>query len=663
MVFEALDRATQEMKAIADGVEDVGESAEVAEKKGLSKFTGGMMDMKAGLDMAMTAGRAFVGVFKQTLELAKVAGQAERAEQAFTSLSGGTEQATANLAAMKTATRGAMSELEAMANANKLLAMGIVTNSEEMGTFAEMSTRLGQAMGLDAATAMENFALTIANKSLPRLDQMGISAGKVREEWTRLKNAGVEADEAFKLAVFAEGAEVMDRLGEAIDDTATSAEQAEAAFADLKAEVLEELAPALKNVTVGMTALITAHKRVSDAFKEQEVRVREAAGSYAEYKAEMDRIAPVMRTGTRAVEVLTEAQWEAERAARSHAAAIVDDRRQVYEQKAAIEELTVAMVAAAWAQEHGAETMEGMTEAHRRFAAAQEDDRRQSYLGTTAIERQMLAREAEAEAAEAQAAATEKAAEIGASALQKLAEARAEAAEKEAEARRELSAALGDEFDAALKAQEASEDLIEVDVAGELYAAADAAGASATTLALLAAATGDYNDETIAAALRTAALQEKIEEMGRAIAADPTLSIQDMIEEIKAFDAALDEVPDAKVMEIEVVVADIDAEMEAAADEVIWALAKHLPDDELTITPEADTSEADTALETTSGKVGTLTEAVGTATTDVEGLKEAMEEVPTELELTITSNLPHQIQLARQLESRDDYDDDPTSLH
>ena len=229
-----------------------------------------------------------------------------------------------------------------------------------------------------------------------------------------------------------------------------------------------------------------------------------------------------------------------------------------------------------------------------------------------------------------------------------------------------------------------------------LYQAADAAGASASTLALLAAATGDYTDAQIGAALKTAALQEKIEGMGAAIATGDT-SVQAAIEELRTFSDALDEVPDETVVNIGVTVADIEADIDKAADRAAQRFAERMSggrrDGRMTIKPQADTSEADTALDITAGKADAVTEAVEEipdvvidtedatqaledTTTEAENLLSAIEDIPSEVSVTVYSNLSSEISKAERLRrllldmpdspaapTWTGYDDDPTSLH
>ena len=181
-------------------------------------------------------------------ELAEFGARAERAASVFEAVSGGSEQAAANLEAMQRATRGALSDTEAMAAASQILQMGLVEGADEMGRFAEMAVTLGTAMGRDASQSMEEFALLMANQSIPRLDTFGISAGRVRERMNELADANknMTREQRFNIAVMEEGGEAMARLGATGGDAMEATAQAGAAFKNFRDELGKNLTPALQ---------------------------------------------------------------------------------------------------------------------------------------------------------------------------------------------------------------------------------------------------------------------------------------------------------------------------------------------------------------------------------------------------------------------------------
>lgn len=202
--------------------------------QGVNKLEGVLKTAKA----ALTA-FGVVEAAKAAIELGKLGAQAERTERGFTTISGGADKAAANLDAMMRATNGAIDRTTAMGLANQMMQMGLADSADSLAKNAEMATRLGAAMGVDAITAMENWNAMLANQSLPRLDTYGISSGRVRTRINELMaaTADLTREQAFNIAVMEEGQAALDRLGPAIEDNALKIEQSQAAWADLKNEI------------------------------------------------------------------------------------------------------------------------------------------------------------------------------------------------------------------------------------------------------------------------------------------------------------------------------------------------------------------------------------------------------------------------------------------
>ena len=242
VVMKATDHASEKIADLGDTVEDTGEQTEGF--AGIADIAKGAL----GAFAIKEAGQAIV-------ELGRLGAESLRTKQAFDAISGGSVAAAANLEAMQVATRGAMSEQDMMSNANLLLQMGLVSNAQELGNVTEMATRLGAAMGTEAGPAIENFAMMLANQSLPRLDTFGISSGRVRKRIEELQAAteGLTREQAFMQAVTEEGTEAMGRLGDAVEDELLGFERLEATTADLKAQVGELVAGPLGSF-VGLLA-------------------------------------------------------------------------------------------------------------------------------------------------------------------------------------------------------------------------------------------------------------------------------------------------------------------------------------------------------------------------------------------------------------------------
>ena len=163
--------------------------------------------------------------------------------------------ADAMIRELRPAARGMVSDAELMQAANKFMSMGLAETSEEAAGLTEMATQLAIAMGKDATFGMESFALMLANQSIQRLDEFGISSGRVRQRIDELMEAteGLTREDAFKMAVFEEGAIAMERVGEQGDGAAAAMARLRSTFDNLKNAValaavpfVEEFAPVIQ---------------------------------------------------------------------------------------------------------------------------------------------------------------------------------------------------------------------------------------------------------------------------------------------------------------------------------------------------------------------------------------------------------------------------------
>jgi hypothetical protein len=161
----------------------------------------------------------------------------------------GTDAVTA-LDQLREATRGMVADADLMQAGNKFLAMGLADTSEGAAELAEVATQLGMAMGEDATASMENFALMMANQSIPRLDSFGISSGAVRERINELMETteGMTREAAFNQAVMEQAAITMEKVGEQGGGAAGSMARIQTVIANLKTEIGQYFLPIAEKV-------------------------------------------------------------------------------------------------------------------------------------------------------------------------------------------------------------------------------------------------------------------------------------------------------------------------------------------------------------------------------------------------------------------------------
>lgn len=180
--------------------------------------------MTQGLNQARVAiagfATAFIGsrLLQAVGDLSDLGQEARTAANTFEALAGGSDQAAAALGMLRTSTRGIVDDMTLMQGANKFLLMGLADSTEQAAKLSEAAVTMGRAMGMDAGAALGDFAALLANQSIPRLDNFGISSDRVRQRLEELKAAGMGAQEAFASAVLAEYEANLDKLGDSIEE-------------------------------------------------------------------------------------------------------------------------------------------------------------------------------------------------------------------------------------------------------------------------------------------------------------------------------------------------------------------------------------------------------------------------------------------------------------
>lgn len=219
---------------------------------------GGRAGLGAGMLGGLLGGAAgflsFQAIRAVTTEVANLNVTVTRSRNAFTALSGGAEEAEKRLKAIQGAAGGTMDELTAMNLANRLVALGMADSSGEMEKAVETGRKIATVMGGDVQGALENLSLAAANLSFMRLDQMGISATKVRARMKELTeaNQALGKEQAFLQAAM----EIANTTFAGIDTSkaVSGTEKLTAALSDLKMALVESPAGDLANSFLGSVA-------------------------------------------------------------------------------------------------------------------------------------------------------------------------------------------------------------------------------------------------------------------------------------------------------------------------------------------------------------------------------------------------------------------------
>lgn len=247
---------------------------------GTTKASNGVDSLKTA---ALAMGAAFVAnqLMDYVGQLNELGAQANNAERNFVQLSGNAETAAKTLSELQIATRGVVDDTTLMNGANRLLMMNLASTGDEAAKLTGIAVTLGKTMGVDAATSVGDFASMLANQSIPRLDNFGISSGKVRDRIEELKKAGMGMDEAFKTAVLEQGTLSIERLGAAAEKGATGVEKLQTRFMNLAQDLGQTVNNTLETSATTLDQIIQIVQIRSGSHPMQEA-AREPAKQFAE---------------------------------------------------------------------------------------------------------------------------------------------------------------------------------------------------------------------------------------------------------------------------------------------------------------------------------------------------------------------------------------------
>ena len=202
---------------------------------------------------------AGVIIVKSIINMTKDAAKVEVVRNTFDNLADSIgEVSDVMMKDLRVASRGMLNDADLMQASNKLVAMGLAKTAEESSKLVEISTQLGMAMGMTATDAAEAFALMLANQSIPRLDNFGISSGKVRDRILELMEAteGMTREEVFMIATMEQAEITMEKVGEQSEGAAGAMARYEASIANTKTEIGNAFLPMMASLYTTLGELV-----------------------------------------------------------------------------------------------------------------------------------------------------------------------------------------------------------------------------------------------------------------------------------------------------------------------------------------------------------------------------------------------------------------------
>ena len=235
-INQKVKQTTKETQALAPGIENA--------RRSVMDFA----SENAGL-IAVLTGTALA--LKKLYDTAREGAEIEYTRVKFERLAesiGTTSDAL--LGELRTATRGTLSDMEAMALAADLLALGLAKNSDEAVRLAKVQSGLGMDMN--------QLVLTLTNQTTMRFDALGVSVDGFDEKVKQLKATGMSTNEAFKEAFLQQAEAQLEKVGNAADESIGSFKRFEAQWKNtmdrVKADTADALEPLIKKMAEGLEA-------------------------------------------------------------------------------------------------------------------------------------------------------------------------------------------------------------------------------------------------------------------------------------------------------------------------------------------------------------------------------------------------------------------------
>jgi hypothetical protein len=256
-----LKRFTQDMDQAAQSTEKIGRTGSI----NLRDFN---QQLFYAAQNAQVVYGAFQRVFSTASQWAQMGAQAERSAYALRVYAGSAEEADRWMQAILTSMRGTVTEGEAAAQAYMLMKFGLADSAEAAGEFARTLSVVAAANPQLGGTenALMQIQLTLANMSFMRLDQLGLSAGQVKERMEELQGAmpGLSREAAFQQAVMEGLKEQADKLGEGMANVTIEQDRLRAKVRGFKEDIGREINEGFEGASVAVLGLLDILEKLTE---------------------------------------------------------------------------------------------------------------------------------------------------------------------------------------------------------------------------------------------------------------------------------------------------------------------------------------------------------------------------------------------------------------
>ena len=243
-------------------------------KKQLGNVSGALSGMASKVGVAAGAFFGARGLINGFKALVTEGSKLQTAGQAFDNMGKKIGFTSQSLNKLRQATNNTISDIDLMTKANNAMALSIVNSDEEMAELFDTSQRLGEALGVDTARALDSLVTGMGRQSKLMLDNLGIMVDAEVAYQTYADELGIvdralddnEKKIAFNNEAMRQARDLVNQMGSESNTSKRKMEQLNATFSNMTADLGKALSPALENLT---SKFVVAGMAVADFMRQQ----------------------------------------------------------------------------------------------------------------------------------------------------------------------------------------------------------------------------------------------------------------------------------------------------------------------------------------------------------------------------------------------------------
>lgn len=272
ITISAADQASDELRNVSVRVREISDNTSNVAREAVPAGNS-LKTMADNFNLAFNAAIVQRAI-NLTAQLYNIGVEARNTSNVFEALVNSAGLSDETLARLQERSHGVVDETTLMAGANRLLMMGLVDNEDELVNTVGLITDLSLVTGRDLNTAFQDFGALLANQSVLRLDNFGLSSERVRARIEELQatSADLSDTDAFNMAVFEEGARVLETVAPAIEANTRRVDQAGAELRNFGQDIgtnlvenVDRIINDLESLTSGTMSVGTAAATIVDA--------------------------------------------------------------------------------------------------------------------------------------------------------------------------------------------------------------------------------------------------------------------------------------------------------------------------------------------------------------------------------------------------------------